>query len=240
MRSQRPHIVTLSFDDGFRKSFLRIAGIFESFGFSACFNVIAAAHLPDNQVHDDYMKKDEFGDFGLWNELQARGHEVMPHGYNHEDLREMPFEVARDSILRCLDVFTRELRGFDSREAVFNFPYNRTSPELEEWLPSLVMGFRGSGGGINPLPLPSTTKITTDGMGPGNCEWHLDAALAGFLSGPAGWMVYNLHGLEDEGWGPVRAEYLERLLGRLRETESVRIVPAARVLRQARGRIVNK
>ena len=167
MVSQGPHIVTLSFDDGFRKSFLRIARIFESFGLSACFNVLAAAHLPGSLVRDEYMKKDEFGDFGLWNELQARGHEVMPHGYNHEDLREMPFEAARDSILRCIDVFARELRSFDAKEAVFNFPYNRASPELEEWLPSIVRGFRASGGGINPLPLPSTAKITTDGMGPG-------------------------------------------------------------------------
>ena len=39
------HIVTLSFDDGFLKSDLKIAEIYEQHGVSACFNVIAAGHL---------------------------------------------------------------------------------------------------------------------------------------------------------------------------------------------------
>jgi peptidoglycan/xylan/chitin deacetylase (PgdA/CDA1 family) len=49
------------------------------------------------------------GDFGLWNELRARGHEVMPHGYRHANKRKMPFADAKELILRCLDVFDREL-----------------------------------------------------------------------------------------------------------------------------------
>ena len=38
--SQKLHVVSLSFDDGFRKSFSRIAEIYERFGLSGCFNVI--------------------------------------------------------------------------------------------------------------------------------------------------------------------------------------------------------
>ena len=75
------HIVTLSFDDGFRKSFLRTAEIYEKHKLSACLNVVAAG-LPG----DAYIKKSPLGDFGLWNELKKRGHEVMPHGYRHENL----------------------------------------------------------------------------------------------------------------------------------------------------------
>jgi len=47
-------------------------------------------------------------------------------------------------------------------------------------------------------------------------------------------MVYNLHGLDEEGWGPIRPEYLEKLLERLRRINSVRIVPTGRALLQAR------
>src|SRR5262249_6554154 len=75
--SAKLHIVTLSFDDGFKKSFLRTAQIYEKFGLSACFNIVAAAHLPGTIVIDDYMPREQFGDFGVWNELQDRGHEVM-------------------------------------------------------------------------------------------------------------------------------------------------------------------
>ena len=234
--SNKLHIVSLSFDDGFRKSFLRIAGIYEKFSLSACFNIIASAHMPGNQVRDDYMKQELFGDFGVWNELQDRGHEIMPHGYRHANKANLPPEEGKDLIRRCLDVFTKELRGFDARKAVFNFPYNASSPELEEWLPSVVMAYRTRGGVLNPLPGRSTVKITTGGWGPSNAEKHLDECVEKLLAQPAGWMVYNLHGLDEEGWGPIRPAYLEKLLGRLREIESVRIVPTARALMQARSR----
>jgi len=42
-----------------------------------------AAGLPE----DAYIKKSPLGDFALWNELKRQGHEVMPHGYRHENLR---------------------------------------------------------------------------------------------------------------------------------------------------------
>jgi peptidoglycan/xylan/chitin deacetylase (PgdA/CDA1 family) len=232
--SSKLHIVSLSFDDGFRKSFLRTAGIYEKFSLSACFNIIASAHMAGNQVRDDYMRQELFGDFGVWNELQDRGHEIMPHGYRHAHKASLPLEEAKDLIRRCLDVFSKELRGFDPRKAVFNFPYNESSPQLEEWLPSVVMAYRAKGGIFNPVPGPGTVKITTGGWGPDNAEKHLDQYVDKLLAQPAGWMVYNLHGLDQEGWGPIRPAYLEKLLGRLREIESVRILPTARALMQAK------
>ncbi len=233
--SEKLHIVSLSFDDGFRKSFIRIAEIYERFGLSGCFNVIASAHMPGNEVRDDYMKQELFGDFELWNELQDRGHEIMPHGYRHAHLPGLPLEESKALILKSLDIFSKELRGFDPQKAVFNFPYNQSSPELEAWLPSVVLAFRASGGTINPLPSPNTVKITTGGFGPGNSEEHLDETVERLLAQPAGWIVYNLHGLDEEGWGPIRPAYLEGLLARLRTIDSVRVVPTARALMQARS-----
>ena len=106
------HIITLSFDDGFKKSFLRTAEIYEKFGLSACFNIVAAAHLPGTVVIDDYMPREQFGDFGVWNELQDRGHEVMIHGYQHAHLARLPLEKAKELVLKSLDLFAKELRGF--------------------------------------------------------------------------------------------------------------------------------
>jgi peptidoglycan/xylan/chitin deacetylase (PgdA/CDA1 family) len=229
------HIVTLSFDDGFRKSFLRTAEIYEKFGFSACFNIVAGAHLPGTVVVDDYMPREQFGDFGVWNELQDRGHEVMIHGYRHAHLARLPMEKAKELILKSLDVFSKELRGFDPKKAVFNFPYNESTPELEEWLSSVVMAFRTRGGALNPVPGLTTCKITTGGWGPGNAEKHVDETMKKLLALPEGWMVYNLHGLDEEGWGPIRPAYLERLLARLRQIDSVRIIPTGRALMQAKA-----
>jgi len=83
------YYITFSFDDGFEKSSLKTAEIFESFGLRAEFNVIATAHLKKEKVH---------GAFSLWNELQSRGHIIQPHGYNHTDKTSVPFEKATDLI----------------------------------------------------------------------------------------------------------------------------------------------
>ena len=227
------HIVTLSFDDGFLDSTLKTAKAYEKHGLSACFNVTATGHLdlfpsPDSG-HDGFRK----GDFKLWNELQARGHEVMPHGYRHADKSTLPLEESQKLIMDCLDVFSRELEGFKPKNAVFNFPYNRSTPELEAWLPSVVKAFRVSGNGINPLPYPGQVKLTTTGFGPGNCEQHLDAGIEKLLALPSGWLIYNTHGVDQEGWGPIGTDYLDRLLQRLLKIPTVRILPAARALAMA-------
>ena len=226
----KTHIVTLSFDDGFKKSSVRTAEICEKYKLSACINVIASAHLPEYQIADKYQEGVAKGDFGLWNELKARGHEIMPHGYKHANKRNLPLEQAKDLIRRCLDAFSKELKGFDAKQAVFNFPYNASTPELEAWLPTQVRAFRTGGGAINPWPHKGQARLTCSGSGPGNCEKALDREIERLLSRGSGWLIYNLHGLDDEGWGPIRAAYLNGLLGRLTAIESLDILPAGRAL----------
>jgi len=225
------HIITLSFDDGFLKSNIRIAEIYEKHECCACFNVIATGHLdsflPPNRWHAGFPT----GSFETWNELQARGHEIMPHGLRHANKAALPLAEAQQLILECLTVFGRQLAGFDPKEAVFNFPYNASTPQLEAWLPSVVKAFRTSGDGINPLPHPGQVKLTTTGQGPGNCEQHLDAMLARLLALPSGWLIYNTHGLDEEGWGPIGSDYLDRLLDRLIAIPTVRILPAGQALK---------
>lgn len=219
------HLLTLSWDDGFLRSTLKTAEIFEQYGLRAEFNVLAAP-----SIHHD---GETMGDFGLWNELQARGHIIQPHGYNHTDKASVPFAEAQGLILKCLDLFEEHLNGFVREEAVFNFPYNSSTPELEDWLPSVVRAFRtGPGPALNPLPKPNTVKLTTCGWEEAE-EW-LDRCMEGWLAEPAGWLIYNTHGLDGEGWGPLRTEYLERLLDRLTATENVQILPAREVLNRAK------
>jgi peptidoglycan/xylan/chitin deacetylase (PgdA/CDA1 family) len=43
------------------------------------------------------------------------GHEIMPHGYRHANKQSLPFAESKDLILRCLDVFDKELKGFDAK-----------------------------------------------------------------------------------------------------------------------------
>jgi peptidoglycan/xylan/chitin deacetylase (PgdA/CDA1 family) len=227
---KKRHIVTLSFDDGFKKSFVRIAEIYEKHKLSACLNVIATGHREDFQPPGPYIGRSARGDFGLWNELKARGHEIMPHTYRHANLRQMPFEKGTDLIRRCLDVFTAKLKGFQSKQAVYNFAYNASTPPLEKWLAGRVRAFRTGGAAINPWPHPKRMKLTCTSFGPGNCEHAIDREIEKLLALETGWLIFNTHGLDQEGWGPIRAGYLDRLLDRLKATDSVAVLPAGAAL----------
>jgi peptidoglycan/xylan/chitin deacetylase (PgdA/CDA1 family) len=207
------HYVTLNFDDGFRVSSVKTADIFEKHGLRADFNVLAEPAR---------------GDFGLWNELQARGHVIQPHGYNHTDKSRIPLAEAQGLICLCLDIFGERLAGFNAKSAIFNFPNNASTPDLEAWLPAVVRAFRTEGPATNPLPTADTVKILSTGAE--EAEECLDRWLAELLSRPDGWLVYSAHGLDGEGWGPLRSSYLDRLLGALVEREDVSLLPATAVL----------
>jgi peptidoglycan/xylan/chitin deacetylase (PgdA/CDA1 family) len=225
----KKHFITLSFDDGFEKSSIATAEIFEKHKLSACINVIATGHHPDFKSPDDWQVTKK-GDFVLWNELKARGHELMPHGYKHANKSQMPLNEAKELVNKCLDYFSKNLRGFKSEEAIFNMPYNSSTPELESWLSQQVLAFRTGGQGINAVPFKGQNKLTCSASGPGNVEEHLEGEIKKLLQQPNGWLIYNAHGLNGEGWGPLSSEFLDRLLGRLMSIDSVSVIPAGRAL----------
>jgi peptidoglycan/xylan/chitin deacetylase (PgdA/CDA1 family) len=226
------HVVTLSFDDGFRKSSLKTAEIHERHGLSACINVLATAHLPTFEMPNEYHRH-PVGDFAFWNELQSRGHEIMPHGFKHANKAEMPLAQAKDLILRCLDAFDREVEGFDRTKAVFNFPFNASTPEVEGWLSTQVMAFRTGGPPVNLLPHPGQIRLTCTSHGPDPIDEDLNRRVDELLARPSGWLVYNTHGLDDEGWGPLSSDGLDRLLARLVQIPTARVLPAAKALLDA-------
>ncbi len=43
-------------------------------------------------------------------------------------------------------------------------------------------------------------------------------------------LLFNTHGLDDEGWCPIRASYLEGLLEKLLAISTVEILPAGQAL----------
>jgi hypothetical protein len=127
-------------------------------------------------------------------------------------------------------VFSEKLDGFDPRQAVFNFPYNASTPELERWLPAQVRAFRTGGAAINPRPHLGQVKLTCTSFGPGNCEAAIDREVERLLAQESGWLIFNTHGLDEEGWGPIRANYLDGLLERLLAHDTVEVLPAGRAL----------
>jgi hypothetical protein len=156
----------------------------------------------------------------------------MPHGYRHANKAELPLAEAQRLIERCLDVFAAELEGFEASKSSFAFPYNRSTPALEAWLGGRVRAFRTGGDEPMPLPQPGQQRVTCVSFGPERCDDHLLATVESFLAGPPGWLCYNLHGLDGEGWGPVGSGTLDRLLDRL-VGRGVHVLPITAALERA-------
>jgi len=224
MPAKKRHIISLCWDDGFKESTRKTAAIFEKHRLAASFNVIASGHFKSFTIPDAYQVTEK-GDFVMWNDLRRRGHEIMPHSYKHANLRDMPLEEAQHLVSICLAYFAEHLDGFRADRAIFHFPYNSSTPELEAWLSPRVRAFRTNGGGLNPLPHPGQSKLTCIGFGPGNTEENLEKQIKKLFEQPTGWLIYNTHGLDGEGWGPMRSEYLDELLGRLVAIETVAVLP---------------
>ena len=220
-------IVTFSFDDGFRRSFQRTAEIFEARGLSCSLNVMA-----DESADLTSMDKSlaGLGDFGLWNELAARGHEIMPHSLRHENLAKLDFEDGKGRILRCLDVFEEKLAGFRRADAIFHYPFNASTPALDAWLSTVIRAYRNGYEGFQPLPTRATVRITATSHGPENCEPHLEDCIEKLLAMPEGWLFYNTPGIDGEGWGPIGGDYLSRLLDRLLAMKEMKVLTPAQAL----------
>jgi peptidoglycan/xylan/chitin deacetylase (PgdA/CDA1 family) len=222
------HILSLSFDDGFARSFIKTAEIYEKYKLTACFNVIASAGSTEFKGVDEYILPGTMGNFDLWNELQARGHELMPHGYKHANLTQIPMEEVKDLFNRCMDIFKDHLNGFNQMESVFNFPFNASNPEVEEWIGQRVMAFRTIGKAVNPMPDITRKKLTCISYGPDQIDKFLKEQIDQFLISEGGWFIFNTHGLDGEGWGPMSSGFLDELLSQLVELKHVAILPVGK------------
>ena len=237
---KKTHLLTLSFDDGFKKSFYKIADIHEKYGLKACLNVIASGHLTNFVPPDKYHANLIRGDFNDWNLLQGRGHEIMPHSWDHSNLTQMPLDKAKEDILRCLGYFEKNLKGFKSSKAIYNFAFNASTPGLENFALEHVRAVRSGGWDIienhrqeNSLPHSGKpARLGCWSFGPDNADKWVEEEVTKFLAGSGGWLILNLHGLDDEGWGPVSSNYLDDLLKRLVKIGKLEILPAGVALNQ--------
>ncbi len=232
---EKTHIITLSFDDGFKKSFYKIADIYEVYGLRSCLNIIASGHLPGFQPPGSSIPPKLLGNFDDWNSLQRRDHEIMPHSWSHLNLTQLPLEQAKEDITKCLDYFGEHLEDFKASNAVYNFAYNASTPELEQFALSNVRAIRTQGNTpVNPIPNSSEpVRLGCSSFGADNADNWAEQQVNKFLASPGGWLILNLHGLDDEGWGPVSSKYLNDLLKHLVKLDFLEILPAGEVLKRS-------
>lgn len=230
-KAQKSHLITFSFDDGFKKSFLKLADIHEDFGIKACLNIIASGHFPSFKKVDDWILPELMGDFNDWNKLISRGHEVMPHSWQHQNLaKQEPFK-AKELISKCIVYFNENLLHFDPKKSVFNFPFNASTDETNQHALSLVRAVRTrANGAVNPLPNKKSKILGCSSNGPNNIDGWVESSIDRFLAMEGGWLILNLHGLDNEGWGPISTSFFIDLLEKLVTIKKLEIIPAGMAL----------
>lgn len=238
IEKRKTHILTLSFDDGFKKSFYKIAEIHEEYGLKACLNVIAMGH-EKGFVNDKFIPCEILGNFDDWNTLKSRGHEIMPHSWDHKNLTEMPFEEARENMDKCFDYFEKNLVGYKPENAVYNFAYGASNQMLDEYALTRARAVRKGGSLVlnntrcNALPEKKARQLHLGcwSFGPDRCDNEIEKYVNDFLEGEGGWLILNLHGLDNEGWGPVSTNYLDALLKRLVRIKKLSVLPTGMVMK---------
>lgn len=237
MTSTKSHVLTFSFDDGFKNSFYRAAEIHEEYGLKACLNVIASGHLPSFQAIDDWILPELLGDFEDWNKLKSRGHEIMPHTWEHLNLTKIPLSKAKENIDKCLAYFEENLDGYTNKDAVFNYAFCASNPAIEDYTLKKVKAARTGGWLVLEDSMTNDIPTTQDPVrlgcwiqGPGNCDEYIEKEVNSFLESKGGWLIFNLHGFDKEGWGPISTAYFDKLLKRLVKVNYLDILPSGQVL----------
>ncbi|WP_209330617.1 hypothetical protein [Lunatimonas salinarum] len=163
----------------------------------------------------------------------------MPHTWEHLRLPEISIEKAKENIEKCLDYFEKNLVGYTSDGAVYNFAYNASTPELEDFALSKVSAIRTGGwlvlkdSMVNAIPVKEQPlRLGCWGHGPDFCDDYVEAEINKFLGTAGGWLILNLHGLDEEGWGPVHGDYLDNLFKRLVKIDKLSIQPTGEIVKQ--------
>lgn len=220
--------VSFCFDDGFHASAEKIRKVFDQRGLSACFCVLAAPEL----AQDPFIRASRIGDWGYWRETMAAGHEVAPHGYQHELLGQLSIEAAQDSVRRTLDKLTQELPSFDALRSIYHVPYLRAPPPTIEWIGRHTLGARIALGkaGLNTLTdWRAGAPVDCMTFGPDDVDTLSARRVERFIQDERGWLVLVFHGLDGEGWGTLSLRALEQMLDRLADA-GVPIEPPNRTL----------
>eukprot|EP01006_Ploeotia_vitrea_P020566 TRINITY_DN52869_c0_g1_i1.p1 TRINITY_DN52869_c0_g1~~TRINITY_DN52869_c0_g1_i1.p1 ORF type:complete len:312 (-),score=29.88 TRINITY_DN52869_c0_g1_i1:798-1733(-) len=241
-QSTKTHIITFSFDDGYNASAYKIANLFERFNISAQFNIIASANFERFHSPDEYIKHSLMGDYRDWNALQARGHRIMPHSWNHQDLvqqeKKSPSE-AKQSILKTLLKFNADLKGFVATKSLFVFPDSGCSQKLMRFAFKYVDAVQCSWGAqhhcIHTMYHDHVASAIAQCVTPNvsDPEPVFRAAVSKFLTTPTNdvaWLLLSMRGVDGEGLGPVSLQFLRELLTELTAMPAVQILPTMDVM----------
>lgn len=216
-------IISFCFDDGYAASCEAIAKMFEARGLAASFCVVTD---PAGSV-DPFIKAGRIGDFGLWRDLAARGHEVMPHGNRHIHLGQVDDQAARDEVSMAVELFAEGMGIQTPESLIYHCAYNHLPQSMLAFMAERFIGVRAGQGNIGRNDLAwGAEALVFDAAFPMPPDIGASARhyVCDLIEGSPAWLALCFHGLEPEGWGPIASDNLADLLD-LCLSKGIRIAP---------------
>lgn len=203
--------VALVFDDGYPTSSRRVASIFEEYNLQAVFAVLSQPELFNVRC-----SQEAGGGWPLYKELHDRGHIIHPHGSDHKNLATLEFSDAIASINNCFEEFQKN--NYTLSSSTFHYPYNSGTASLNCYLLNHVKWIRvGATHNLiwnNQKNIDERVLFCT-AYGPDFCDQHLLELLESSIPDDGRLLIYNLHGIEGEGWGSIHEKALRKALEKI-------------------------
>lgn len=221
----KPALVSLTFDDGFRSQFDAALPILKDYGFLATFFLIAnreATHEHWDGHIDEWWKIDWCDDdVSMLKALHKDGYEIGSHSLTHHDrtMRKQPEKEASES-----KSFIEGQIG--AKIDSFCYPFYRTHSYLLN--PVKSAGYRQARGGNRASQYAIGQGFALDRFNVDCREVSRNENVNGWVR-PGHWHVLTYHGIggKKDGWMPIEVVQFSMQmaeLARLRDSEAVEVV----------------
>lgn len=228
--------ISFSFDDGFERSATVGAPILERFGFNGTFYVVTGWVAPQRaRIRDDFNRGASHGDWAFWRGHAARGHEVGSHGFSHvnagaSSARFLPWVMA-EQVLRSAEDLARHVPATDY---TLSMPWNAGSKVSRALARTRFSACRL---GSTDLDYNTIHALDLYGLKSWAVEpkhgWS-DVRAAVEQMPDDGWLIFQFHSFDDEGWAPISSGFLEALCEVVADV-GVEVAPVRDVVRRLCG-----
>lgn len=205
--------ISITFDDGFKKSADVALPIFRKYGFFATYYVVTGWIEPTRApIREPFNAGKMHGTWDFWREVSHSGHEVGSHSFSHLNARGkmaalFPWLIARE-IYKSYDDLKREI---PQSEYTIAMPWNAATNISRFFVRHKFVGCRLGTSDVQYNNLSDLSRYCLKSWAPSirhNLFDYIDA-IDGIPDG--GWLILQFHSFGDEGYDPVTPEFFDEL-----------------------------
>jgi peptidoglycan/xylan/chitin deacetylase (PgdA/CDA1 family) len=209
-RNARERLVSITFDDGFRSAAEAATPILERFCYAATFYLVTGWVKPERaRISEAYNVGRCHGDWPFWQNVSLRGHEIGSHGFSHMNARGKvaavaPWLLTRD-IRRSFEDIRRQV---PHDEYTISMPWNASSAISQRAASAYFSGCVAGDSAVRYNNLSDLDRYSVQAWAPESSHAQEDYRIAIEGIPDRGWLVFQFHSFDQEGWEPITTSHL--------------------------------